>query len=131
MKGSDVFTGKSLKAEDIKGYEPVVTIEKVTTQDFDDGKKPIIHFVGKEKTLVCNRTNWNSIVDITGREDSDDWGGCKIKLVVARVDYQGKRVDAIRIDPPGNGHASRPPQPPPPPQRHEPVDAPNDDDIPF
>lgn len=125
MKGSEVFQGKSLRAEDIKGREPVVTIEKVTTQDFDDGKKPIIHFVGKEKTLVCNRTNWNSIVDITGEEDSDHWPGHKIKLVVARVDYQGKRVDAIRIDPAGNGH--RPAAPPPP----EPAQTPDEDDIPF
>lgn len=99
MKGSEVFASKSLKAEDIKGHEPVVTIEKVTTQDFDDGKKPIIHFVGKEKTLVCNRTNWNSIVEITGEDDSDNWAGHKVRLVVARVDYQGKRVDAIRVDP--------------------------------
>jgi hypothetical protein len=121
MKGSEIFQGKSLKAEDIKGREPVVTIEKVTTQDFDDGKKPIIHFVGKEKTLVCNKTNWNAIVEVTGEDDSDNWPGHKIKLVVARVDYQGKRVDAIRIDPP-NG--SRPVPPPS-------VDAPADDDIPF
>lgn len=123
-KASDFFTGKSLKAEDIKGREPVVTIEKVTTQNFDDGTKPIIHFVGKDKTLVCNRTNWNSIVEITGEDDSDNWGGCKIKLVVARVDYQGKRVDAIRVDPPPSDGARR--QPPP-----EPTSAPDEDDIPF
>lgn len=123
MKGSEFFQGKSLKADDIKGHEPVVTIEKVTTQDFDDGKKPIIHFVGKEKTLVCNKTNWNAIVDITGEDDSDNWTGMKIKLVVARVDYQGKRVDAIRIDPPTTSGAPRKPAPP--------VDAPTDDEIPF
>jgi hypothetical protein len=124
MKGTEVFASKSLRAEDIKGREPIVTIEKVTTQDFDDGKKPIIHFVGKDKTLVCNRTNWNSIVDITGEEDSDNWGGSKIKLVVARVDYQGKRVDAIRIDPPATTGYQR--QAPP-----EPVEMPDDSDIPF
>lgn len=122
MKASDFFNGKSLKADDIKGHEPVVTIEKVTEQQFDDGKKPIIHFVGKEKTLVCNRTNWNAIVDITGEEDSDNWTGCKVKLVVARVDYQGKRVDAIRIDPPPT--PARPRQP-------ETVAAVADDEIPF
>lgn len=122
MKGSEFFAGKGLKAEDIKGREPIVTIEKVTTQTFDDGLKPIIHFVGKEKTLVCNKTNWNSIVDITGEQDSDNWAGHKIKLVVARVDYQGKRVDAIRIDP---ASGTRPAPPP------EPAEAPNEDDIPF
>lgn len=125
MKASDFFSGKSLKAEDIKGHEPIVTIERVTTADFEDGKKPIIHFKGKEKTLVCNRTNWNSIVDITGEDDSENWPGHQIKLVVARVDYQGKRVDAIRIDaPPTSAPVRRSPEPPP-------VEAPDDSDIPF
>ena len=112
MKGSDIFSGKSLKAEDIKGHEPIVTIESVEMKKFDDGPKAIIKFAGKEKTLVCNRTNWNSIVDITGEEDSDDWAGHKVKLVVARVDFQGKRVDAIRIDPPGSGKKAAPVQAP-------------------
>lgn len=128
MKGSDVFASNSLKADDLQGTEPVVTIDKVTTQEFnDDGRKalkPIIHFVGKEKTLVCNKTNWNSIVEITGEADSDNWHGKRIKLVRAMVDYQGRRVPAIRIDAPPRG-ASRP-QPPPPP-----VDAPDEDSIPF
>lgn len=100
MKGSQVFPSKNLRAEDIKGKEPIVAIDKVTTQQFDDGLKPIIHFIGAQKTLVCNRTNWNAIVDITGKSDSDEWHGLKVKLVVVKVDYQGKRVDAIRIEDP-------------------------------
>jgi hypothetical protein len=133
MKASDVFSGASLKADDIKGREPVVTIESVEVKTFDDGAKPIIKFVGKDKSLVCNRTNWNSIVEITGEDDSDNWAGHKIKLVVARVDFQGKRVDAIRIEP-----APQPSQPPtprrapePPPAPAEAVEAPDEDDIPF
>ncbi len=125
MKASDIFTGKSLKAEDIIGKEPIVTIESVERKKFDDGEKAIIHFVGKEKALACNRTNWNSIVDITGEEDSDDWTGKRIKLVVARVDFQGKRVNAIRIDPAGPAtKTTRAPEPPP-------DQAPDEDDIPF
>lgn len=123
MKASELFGGKSLKAEDIQGREPVVTIESVDTKKFDDGPKAIIKFVGKEKALICNRTNWNAIVDITGEEDSDNWAGHKIKLVVARVDFQGKRVNAIRIDPPA---------PPVRPQRTTDTFTPPDDtDIPF
>jgi hypothetical protein len=100
MKGNEIFPSKSLKAEDLNGSEPVVTIERVSTQSFDDGsRKPIIHFKGKEKTLVCNKTNWNAIVEITGEEDSDNWAGHRIKLTVVRVDFQGKRVPAIRVEP--------------------------------
>ena len=115
MKANDIFGGKSLKAEDIQGHEPVLTIESVDTKKFDDGPKAVIKFVGKDKALICNRTNWNSIVEITGEEDSDNWAGCKIKLVVARVDFQGKRVNAIRIDPPGTSKptAKKPTKPAP------------------
>lgn len=112
----DFFPSKSLKAADIKDKEPVLTITEVTNQEFDDGMKPIIHFEETPKTLVCNRTNWNAIVDITGQRDSDRWAGKRIKLVVARVDYQGKRVDAIRVDEP--------------PTRKT-VDQPDDDSITF
>lgn len=121
MKASEIFASKSLRADDIKGHEPVVTIEKVTTQEFDDGVKPLVHFVGKEKALVCNKTNWNAIVDITGEDDSDNWAGHKVKLIVARVDYQGKRVDAIRIDPPNVGGR----------RQAAPAEAPAEDEIPF
>lgn len=122
MKGSDIFPSKSLKADDLQGREPVVEIEKVTTQSFDDGsRKPVIHFVGKDKTLVCNKTNWNAIVEIAGEEDSDRWAGVRIKLVVARVDFQGKRVPAIRVEPPTVKRQ------PPTPVDHEL----NDSDIPF
>lgn len=137
MKGNDVFPSKSLKAEDLQGATPVVIIQQVTTQQFDDGLKPILHFQGKEKTLVLNKTNWNAIVDITGEEDSDNWTGHRIKLITAKVDFQGKRVNAIRIEAapaPRQGAAARtppPPPPPPPPPSREPGDELNDDDIPF
>lgn len=99
MKASDIFKGKSLKAEDLAGREPIVTIESVSLQTFDDNTtKPIIKFRGQEKQLVCNKTNWNAIVDITGEDDSDAWAGHKIRLVVAKVDFQGKRVPAIRVE---------------------------------
>lgn len=111
MRASDIFDSKSLKADDIKGREPVVTIKAVTVKEFPDKtRKPYIEFEGAKKGLVCNVTNWNAIRDITGEDDSDNWIGQRIKLVVARVDFQGRRVDAIRVDAPGR---SREPERPP------------------
>jgi hypothetical protein len=145
MRGNEIFSGNSLKAEDLNGIEPVVTIEKVTTKSFDDGsRKPIVHFKGKEKTLVCNKTNWNAIVEITGEEDSDNWTGHRIKLVVAKVDFQGKRVPAIRVDAaPSAGRPTPAPAPAARPRQAEPltrvsgrdyneqIATADDDDIPF
>jgi hypothetical protein len=71
---------------------------------------------------------------MTGEEDSDMWAGTAVKLITVKVEFQGKRVPAIRIEePPRKNGSARPAAPPVPPQHqnHEPVDAPGDDDIPF
>lgn len=106
MKGSDIFKSKSLKAEDLKGKGPVtVIIDKVTVQEFDDNSsKPVIHFRSKsgkplDKSLVANRTNWYAIAEQLG-DDSDAWTGKPITLIATKTDYQGKRVDCIRVDDP-------------------------------
>ena len=122
MKGNEIFGGKTLKAADLGNAQPIVTIESVRSHKFDDGTKAVIKFQGKDKELVCNKTNWNSIVEITGEEDSDNWTGHRIKLTVAKVDYQGQRVPAIRVEDPGTSNGRAKPAPVPPP---------NDDEIPF
>lgn len=100
MKTGDVFGGSNayLKAEDLKGKAVRVTIESVDVKQFDDGKKLVLHFVGKDKQLVCNRTNANRIEEATGTDETDNWEGWTIALYVCMVDFQGKRVPAIRVD---------------------------------
>ena len=44
MKASDVFPPATLRAADIAGRDPIVTIDKVTVWDFDGERKPLIHF---------------------------------------------------------------------------------------
>ncbi len=64
----------------------------------DDGDKPVIYFRGKDRALVCNKTNAASIAELLGDDEMDNWGGYRICLVPAKTDFQGKRVDCIRID---------------------------------
>lgn len=120
MKQHDVFPGKYLKAADLNGSTPTVTIAKVVMEEVGDGMKPICYFVGKEKGLVLNKTNFSAIEDLAGEEDTDNWPGAKIMLITAKVEFQGKRVPAIRIEAPA-GAAPRP----------VPVQTQADDDIPF
>ena len=61
MKANDVFPGKYLKASDLNGHEPVVTIDRVEMEDVGDGRKPVVYFKGKEKGLVMNKTNFSTI----------------------------------------------------------------------
>ncbi len=102
----DVFGGKALKAEQLKGKKPaILTIASVEIVEFknDDGvkkKKPVISFNGTDKTLVCNLTNANTIAELSDSRDTDNWTGTKIKLVVERVQFGPKLVDSIRVKDP-------------------------------
>lgn len=97
MKTSTAFPSAYLKAADLP--RPVkVTIKHVTLDKVGDGDKPILHFVGKDKGLVLNKTNAHRIEDATGSDEMDDWAGWSVTLYSCKVDYQGQRVDAIRVD---------------------------------
>lgn len=127
----DVYGGNSLKAEDLGNATPVVTIEEISIREMDDGKrKAILHFAGKEKTLVLNVTNASIIEGITGTDEMDAWAGTRIQLYVDRnVMYQGRRTSGIRVRAP---RATQAAAPPPPPVQHQPVtEELMDSDIPF
>lgn len=130
---NDVFGGGFLKAEDLKGASPTVKIERVEVKDFDDGKKLIIYFEGKDKALVCNKTNASIIEEVLGSGDTDEWEGKRIVLVTKKVEFQGKLVPAIRVslDPPKSTQASRQQAPPPPPPEPTDQDGEDGQDIPF
>lgn len=121
MKAGDVFPGQYLKAADLGGKRVPVVVDRVEGEEIGGEHKAVMYFRGKDKGLVLNKTNWSMLEEITGKEDSDDWDGTRIVLYPAKTDYQGKRVDCIRIDPPPAG--SQPAPPPPPPA--------DDDEVPF
>ena len=95
MKLNEVFSGGFLKAEDLHGKSPRVKIESVEVKEFDDGKKLIIHFSGKDKALVCNKTNSAIIQEVLGSDDTDDWEGKTIQLCVKKVEFSGKLVPPV------------------------------------
>ena len=100
MKRGDVFQSSRLKAEDIKGHDVTVQIEDIRIEEIgqrDKKEKPCVYFKGKEKSLVLNVTNWNRLEDFLLSDDSDDWIGCRIVLSTERVEFSGRRVDAIRV----------------------------------
>lgn len=136
MKIGSAFPSSYLKAADLNGKAVKVTIESVSVEKIGDDQKPILHFVGKDKGLVLNKTNANRIIEAVGSDETDDWEGWSITLYPCKVDYQGKRVDGIRVDdrpgsskaPNGHGHS----------RTTAPADdfggdvpEPTDDDIPF
>ncbi len=107
MKIGSVFKGDYLKAADLgKGERLNLTISEVIMAELDDGEKAVVHFKNIEKGLVLNKTNANMITEIAGTDETDEWDGIKVCLYSTKVDFQGKRVDALRVDYPDS---NRPP----------------------
>lgn len=129
MKIGQAFPGNYLKAADLQGRRVQVVIEKVEMEDIGGDNKPVVHFQGKDRGLVLNKTNANAIWGLTGSDDTEDWAGVAITLFPSKTDFQGKRVDCIRIDPPDRTPAGKPkPRREPEP---EPTISDDDDSIPF
>lgn len=96
MELSTVFSSETLKAADLQGHEPTVTIAKVEMKKFDNGNKLIVSFEGKKKALVCNKTNSERIAYAFGT-NTDGWIGKEITLYTDLVNFQGSNVEAIRV----------------------------------
>lgn len=101
----DIFSGETLKAADIEGREPTVTIKSVEPKEFDgkDGKrqrKLVISFHNAKKMLVCNKINAQRIAVLHGK-DYTQWPGKQITLFVDPfVQFGNEMVHAIRVKPP-------------------------------
>ena len=94
---------KYLKAIMLPEDTPVVvTMASVETESLGQGRdaedKAVLYFQGKDKGLVLNKTNGNTVIELYGA-DSDDWVGQKIALFRTTTDYAGKTVECIRIKP--------------------------------
>lgn len=96
MNINTAFPSTYLKAADLQGKSVTISIDHVKFEELGGEHKLIMYFLGSERGLVLNKTNANIISEMHGPE-TDDWHGKKITLYPARVEFQGKIVDAIRV----------------------------------
>ena len=102
MRKSDVYPSKYLKVVDVGSKGLILTIVDVKMVEFKDQSKgttetkPVAFFAEDKKGLPINRTNWDLIAELHG-DDSDDWKGQKVKLIVEEVEAFGKAVESIRV----------------------------------
>jgi len=106
----DKFPSKWLRAADLDKPR-LLTIQKITEEEVGDDMKPVAYFQGEDKGLGLNLTNCRSIEEITGSDDVDVWEGATIVVFKTQTDYQGKRVDCIRIRAPKPGAQIPEPEP--------------------
>ena len=132
----DVFPSKYLRHADLKGKPVTVTIESATLETLrnHDGKeqpKTILHFVGKTKALPLNRTNWDSVANITGEGDTDNWAGHKIELFPSTTPMRGQMTDCIRARHPAQRELPKSTKSLPPKRPAKPPEEDPDDEVPF
>lgn len=128
MRISAAFPSKYLKSADIpEGRDIALQIDEVRMESMEQSKdeKPVLYFIGKEKGLVLNSTNANTIAD-QYTDDTDEWHGRPVVLYASTTTYQGRNVACLRV---------RVPRSAPVAPRQETAIAANpaaiDDDIPF
>jgi hypothetical protein len=114
----------------LKGRDVSVVIEAIdqVTLPQGQGRKLVATFRGKAKAWIVNKTNANTIAKVLGTDETDDWVGQEIVLYPTETEFQGDMVDAIRVR---RKKASAAPQAPAAPRETEPVDLPDDEEIPF
>jgi hypothetical protein len=112
MKISEAFPSNFLKAGDLQGRAVRVTMGEVILQDIGDGEKPVLHFDGKDRGLVLNKTNASMIAELYG-DSTEDWVGKVIEIYPDKTSFQGRIVDCLRVrgvaPPPSEGGEEEPP----------------------
>ena len=96
MNINNAFPSTYVKAADLNGKRVTVTMDRVEMQDVGGDPKPVLYFQKTPKGLVLNKTNASIIAEMYG-PDTDLWVGQQIILHPARVEFQGKIVDSIRV----------------------------------
>lgn len=136
---NDAFPSNYLKASDIRGAEPVVTIDHVSFEPVGRQRemKAVVYFKGKEKGIVLNKTNATKITQLAGTDLTEDWDGIRIRLYATETEFGGETVECIRIKAapaqaaPRQAPAAAPAPPPPAPPPAADDTPMTVDDIPF
>lgn len=128
MKRHEVYIGSGIDKDALKKKDGsygvlVLTIKDVTTAEFDDGNKRCLSFEEDDRSFSLNGTNWDTIAEITGKDDDDEWPGTKIEIYFdPSVMFKGKKTGGMRVRKPTGAAATRSAAP-----ASSPADGPPDD----
>ncbi len=115
----EYFGNKSFVKAEHLAQPRIVTIDKVEERNLGsegetEKKKLVCSFVDFDMELVLNITNSESVAEITGKTNTDDWTGHQIELYASIVETAGKfkgkpcvRVRKISEAPQGASHVDR------------------------
>jgi hypothetical protein len=98
MKTSQAFPSKYLKAADLNGKAHLVKISEVVQEEVGQNKdlKLVAYFHGKQKGMVLNKTNADTIASKHG-DETDNWDGAEIELYPGTATFQGQVVPSLKV----------------------------------
>jgi hypothetical protein len=96
---NDAFPSKYLRAPDLQGTSPTVTVAGVDFKPVGRSRevRPIVRFVGKTKGLLLNKTNALALAAIAGTPQTEQWVGIKVRLVTTTATFAGESYPVIRV----------------------------------
>jgi hypothetical protein len=98
---SELYPSRWLSAIDCE--TPIVaTIDRCVIETVGQGvkaeRKPVAYFAGNRlKPLIINKTNYDAIVGLTGREDTDEWDGAVVELFAIDVNGPNGPTRGVRV----------------------------------
>ena len=99
MRISNAFPSKYLMASDLPdGRDVRVVIDDVRMElmEQQNEEKPVCYFQGKDRGLVLNVTNANTISAVLG-DDTEVWIGHTVMLFATTTSFAGRTVPCIRV----------------------------------
>ena len=111
---NDVFPSKYLKAHELQGKTPTVTIDHVEFEQLrkrtgaGTETKAVVYFRGKAKGLLLNKTNARTITQLAKSAVTEDWRGLALALYATTAAFGDETHAVIRIKAPAIVSAPRP-----------------------
>lgn len=103
---NDIFPSKYLKAHELKGGSPTVTIARVGVEQVRSRQKvdtkPVLYFTGKTKGLLLNKTMAQSVTQIAKSALTEQWIGVAVTLYATTAAFDKDVHDVIRIKAPAS-----------------------------
>jgi hypothetical protein len=100
MRISQAFPSKYITAGDLQDRAHVLTVSRVEMADIgkenQQEHKPVVFFQGKEKGMVLNKTNAETLAYVY-TDETDNWIGKPVEVYPDTVMFQGKVVPCIRV----------------------------------
>lgn len=107
---ADFFPSKFLRAVDVPQAGVVVTIDRLAAEEVGrERRKAAVLYVRNLRPLILNRGNAENLVASLGTSDYQAFPGRRIVLRRVVVEFDGKQMDSVRIDPaPAPGRKPQP-----------------------